>query len=364
KEQGRPIIIFPQGTRVWTHETSKDKRYKPGVWSIQDATKLDIIPMATNSGAFWPRSGWLKSSGVVTFKFLKPIKVGKSKDKLMSALEKDIEAESNALIEEAEEESNVKKKGLPILPFLIALIILAAAGTYSYMWHNTAEIIRGEYATFMTNLGRSGAVTEPKISGFPGPIKLSVIQETLKQSLFNLEAQIIEAEIWPVPYTPIKLTTGPLILSTVDWSEPIAFDSLEATFTAKHRELKIEQAIIKKDELRLGMSGDIDLSQKPFPKLDTILMLRGFEDFIATLAEKDVIEDRIAMFLTFGFSNLKNEDGWVRVPLLQRGQKLYAGPLPIVDLPELFDAPSVLEQEVSPGSLPRLEPYNQLGPAQ
>lgn len=99
KDQGRPIIIYPQGTRVWPHETPKDKPYKTGVYRIQKATDLPVIPLATNSGLFWPRRGWLKSPGTVTFKFLPPIEAGKSKAELMTKLEHDLETESNALMD-------------------------------------------------------------------------------------------------------------------------------------------------------------------------------------------------------------------------------------------------------------------------
>lgn len=96
--QNRPILIFPQGTRVWPHETTKDKPYKRGIYHLQDTTELPIVPMATNSGMFWPRSGWLKSSGTVVFEFLPTISAGKNKADLMKTLEREIENKSNALM--------------------------------------------------------------------------------------------------------------------------------------------------------------------------------------------------------------------------------------------------------------------------
>ncbi len=102
KEQGRAIVIFPQGTRVNPGQTPKEKPYKSGVARIQEATDLVIVPMALNSGYFWPRSGWLKKPGTVIFEFLAPIEPGGSTTKVIQDLETALESASNSLIVEAE----------------------------------------------------------------------------------------------------------------------------------------------------------------------------------------------------------------------------------------------------------------------
>ncbi len=73
KEQGRVLVVFPQGTRTWPHETTDDKPYRIGVTQIREATGLPVIPMALNSGMFWPRKGWIKKPGKVVFEFLAPV---------------------------------------------------------------------------------------------------------------------------------------------------------------------------------------------------------------------------------------------------------------------------------------------------
>lgn len=101
KEQGRPMVIFPQGTRVYTYETAKDRPYKAGVARMYRETELPVIPLALNTGAFWPRKSWTKKSGTVTFEFLKPIEPGLSDQEFLHDLQTRLEEASNKLHDEA-----------------------------------------------------------------------------------------------------------------------------------------------------------------------------------------------------------------------------------------------------------------------
>ena len=106
KEQERPIVIFPQGTRVPLGTPVEKKPYKSGIYKMYTASDLPVIPLAINSGLFWPKKGFLKKPGIATFEFLPPIKPGLSKTELMSKLTTDIETHSDLLLQEA-----VKKYG-------------------------------------------------------------------------------------------------------------------------------------------------------------------------------------------------------------------------------------------------------------
>lgn len=101
KAQGRPIVIFPQGTRVSSDATLHEKPYKAGIAKMYHASGLPIVPMALNSGIFWPRSGWIKRPGRVIFEFMPPIQPGKTIPEVMSALSTELERASNALTREA-----------------------------------------------------------------------------------------------------------------------------------------------------------------------------------------------------------------------------------------------------------------------
>lgn len=101
QQQGRPIIIFPQGTRVYTWQTAQDRPYKNGAARMQAATGLTIVPMATNTGVFWPKHSWLKWPGTVVFEFLPPIPPGQHLYDVTKQLEILLETESKKLELEA-----------------------------------------------------------------------------------------------------------------------------------------------------------------------------------------------------------------------------------------------------------------------
>ncbi|MBL3676426.1 MAG: 1-acyl-sn-glycerol-3-phosphate acyltransferase [Alphaproteobacteria bacterium] len=99
--RGQSIVIFPQGTRVAVTDTPGHKPYRPGVAQIAAATGLPVVPLAMNSGVFWPRGPSVKRGGVVVFRFLEPLPAGLSKRALMATLEERLEAACAGLVREA-----------------------------------------------------------------------------------------------------------------------------------------------------------------------------------------------------------------------------------------------------------------------
>ena len=109
KDQKRPIVIFPQGTRVKVEVSAKEKPYKGGIIKMYNATELPIIPMALNSGLFWARNSFIKRPGTVVFEFLPPIEPGLPEKKVMKALEERIEETTIRLMDEAKEKNKALK---------------------------------------------------------------------------------------------------------------------------------------------------------------------------------------------------------------------------------------------------------------
>ncbi len=62
----RPIVIFPEGTRVAPGEQPP---LQPGFAGLYRALKLPVVPLALDSGRLWPRKALTKRSGIVTFRF-------------------------------------------------------------------------------------------------------------------------------------------------------------------------------------------------------------------------------------------------------------------------------------------------------
>ena len=83
----RPIVIFPQATRVLPEDRPP---FKKGASRIYE--KLDILcqPVAINSGYVWPKQGIKKTNKVITISILKPIKPGLQKEEFLKMLEKNI----------------------------------------------------------------------------------------------------------------------------------------------------------------------------------------------------------------------------------------------------------------------------------
>ena len=86
----RPLLIFPQGTRVKFKEVVP---FRKGVGRIYDSLGLHCIPVALNSGKIWPKNSFLKYPGDIHITFLEPIKPGIEKNTFVKILEEKIYSE-------------------------------------------------------------------------------------------------------------------------------------------------------------------------------------------------------------------------------------------------------------------------------
>ena len=90
----RPLIIFPQGTRVQPQDRTP---FKKGASRIYEKLQISCQPIAINSGYTWPKTGFKKKNTVLTISFLKPIEPGLTKDIFLKKLEDNIYYELNII---------------------------------------------------------------------------------------------------------------------------------------------------------------------------------------------------------------------------------------------------------------------------
>ena len=90
----RPLIIFPQGTRVMPDERPS---FKKGASRIYEELKIKCQPVAINSGYVWPKKGLKHSNKIITISILEPLKAGFSKEEFIKLLQNNIYSELNSL---------------------------------------------------------------------------------------------------------------------------------------------------------------------------------------------------------------------------------------------------------------------------
>ena len=96
--RGQSILIFPQGTRT---PPGADRPYLPGVAAIYKGADVPVVPVALNSGLFWPRKLMDKQPGVITVEYLDPIEPGLDRKTFMKLLAERIEPATARLEAEA-----------------------------------------------------------------------------------------------------------------------------------------------------------------------------------------------------------------------------------------------------------------------
>ena len=86
----RPLLIFPQGTRV---KLDEQPPFKKGAGRIYKALNLPCVPVALNTGKVWPKNSFMKYTGDIHISFLEPIMPGKENDEFLKEIENKIYTE-------------------------------------------------------------------------------------------------------------------------------------------------------------------------------------------------------------------------------------------------------------------------------
>jgi 1-acyl-sn-glycerol-3-phosphate acyltransferase len=99
RDQGRQIVIFPEGNR---RAPGAPPDYKPGVMALYEGLGIACVPMALNSGLYWPRRSFWRHPGTIVVEVLEPIPAGLPRKEFLKRLEASIETATGRLIAEAQ----------------------------------------------------------------------------------------------------------------------------------------------------------------------------------------------------------------------------------------------------------------------
>ena len=95
---GRQVLIFPEGTRK---AAGAPPDYKPGYVALYEALQVPCVPVALNSGLYWPRRTLMRHPGTIIVEFLPPFPAGIPRKAFRQAFEERLEAACDRLIVEA-----------------------------------------------------------------------------------------------------------------------------------------------------------------------------------------------------------------------------------------------------------------------
>jgi 1-acyl-sn-glycerol-3-phosphate acyltransferase len=99
--RGRQLVIFPEGTRT---PVGAPPRYKPGVSQIYLESGVACLPVALNSGLFWPRRTFMRYPGTLVVEFLDPLPPGLARRDFLARITTVIEDATGRLVETARRE--------------------------------------------------------------------------------------------------------------------------------------------------------------------------------------------------------------------------------------------------------------------
>ncbi len=86
-DSGRSLVVFPEGTRAPPGEM---RPLQPGIAALYRDLGIPVVPVALNSGQFWPRRSLIRRNGVIILRFLPPIGPGLDRKAFMGRLEQAI----------------------------------------------------------------------------------------------------------------------------------------------------------------------------------------------------------------------------------------------------------------------------------
>ncbi|MGF7160660.1 1-acyl-sn-glycerol-3-phosphate acyltransferase [Rhodoligotrophos appendicifer] len=103
--QGRQIVVFPEGTR---RPPGAEAAYRPGTAALYRKLGVQCVPIALNSGLFWPRRRFMRYPGTIIVEILDPVPPGLDRRSFDRVLQERIENATASLVAEG-----LKSQGEP-----------------------------------------------------------------------------------------------------------------------------------------------------------------------------------------------------------------------------------------------------------
>ena len=201
------------------------------------------------------------------------------------------------------------------------------------MWFKAADQIKNEYVGALSDLTDAQTpVMPPMIAGYPGKLRLHKAEEMIVTDEGSVKVHDLGAIGWPLPFLPITVTSGPIEIQNFKWGSALHFDSLFAKIKYDRDILNVYESALVQGDFTGTLTGTADLKQEPVPALDMIIQFTNHQSLLQSLVASDIIETRMALFIGAGLSSLADESGLISLPLQQKGETLYAGPLPIMTI--------------------------------
>ncbi|NBX66203.1 MAG: DUF2125 domain-containing protein [Proteobacteria bacterium] len=232
--EGRPILIFPQGTRVSASDTTKEKPYKVGIAKIAQALDLPIVPVAINSAAFWPKHSFLKRGGIVDFKILPPLPRNLSPTDTLKMLEGVLEPASAALMAKPKLSRKYVKRFVPRWVRGLFKLAVTIFVVWAMWWYGLAYALQWGFEKVMTP--RNGEVlpitspNKPEITGFPLQMRITWADVTVNGKTGNITTPLLQVLVWPLPSTHASVSMPQSATLQSAGNVAVTIDRAEAGF--------------------------------------------------------------------------------------------------------------------------------------
>ena len=360
KAQGRPIVIFPQGTRIRLDDDTSTKPYRTGLRRMYETTRLPVIPLALNSGVFWPRNAFIKRPGTVIFEFGPPIAPGLDGDTMTARLEADLEPRTKRLLDEARQQKRHKKTAAKVLGITLAVLALI----YSGLWYAQAAYINAALGQARANIDKNSAITGTSrlsdVSGFPGKprihfrgavklangMRINVPEFTLSAWLFTADMPIHLSA--PDGLKLIAPTGGTALLLDGLSLDVILPPKLPRAITPQEMQrwqesgtpLKLRNINVTSNTIRLSGRADIHVDDNNQPAIDARLKLSGVKELLNHIERRNIASERSMVIAEGVLESLRSnggdgKPGAVKLPILVQDRRLYVSGLPVARVPHV-----------------------------